>query len=151
VIFGTVGTHDAPFDRLVQALDNVAATLEEQVVIQTGSSKLQLRFASGIGLLTSHEFADLMRQARIIVTHGGDTILEAVDYGAAVVVVPRRRAFGEVIDDHQVELAEALAARRLVTWAEPEGLIDAINRARPTEARTNPDQLMNRVRSALRG
>ena len=68
MIFDTVGTHDVPFDRLVQALDNVAATLQEQVVIQTGSSNLQLRFAYGVGFVTSREFGGLMQQARIIVT-----------------------------------------------------------------------------------
>jgi len=149
VIFGTVGTHTASFDRLVRALDAVAGATSEPVVIQVGTSQHQLSAATGFATVTSREFSRFMQMARVIVTHGGDTVLEAIDLGVPVVLVPRRHAYGEHIDDHQVELAEALAARGLVTWAEPEGLAEAINLATPTEMRLNPVQLVNTVRTAL--
>jgi UDP-N-acetylglucosamine transferase subunit ALG13 len=149
VIFGTVGTHDAPFDRLISALDDVAANVSEDVIVQTGTSRLHLRSATGISFIKGGEFGRLMQEARVIVTHGGDTILEAIDTGAAVVVVPRRRQFHEHIDNHQAELAEALAARGLVTWTEPDDLDDAIRRATPTRARSNPVELADSIRSAM--
>ena len=113
MIFGTVGTHTAPFDRLVRALDDIARATSERVVVQTGSSRYTLRFAVGFALVSGGEFSQYMREARLIVTHGGDTVLEAIDLGKPVVVVPRRRSYGEHIDDHQVELTEALVARVL--------------------------------------
>ncbi len=39
MIFVTVGTHHQGFDRLVQAADELAAELDEQVVIQRGVTK----------------------------------------------------------------------------------------------------------------
>jgi UDP-N-acetylglucosamine transferase subunit ALG13 len=128
----------------------LAGATPEPVVIQMGSSQHQLRTATGFPAVTSQAFARFMQEARVIVTHGGDTVLEAIELGVPVVLVPRRQAYHEHIDDHQVELADALATRGLVTWSEPEGLDDAIKRAKPTDARPNPAQLVNSIRSALR-
>ena len=90
-----------------------------------------------------------MQEARIIVTHGGDTVLEAVSRAVPVVLVPRRQVYGECIDDHQVELAEALSARGIITWAEPDGLLDAVRRARPAVERPSPQRLVDTIRNAL--
>ena len=91
----------------------------------------------------------MMRDARVVVTHGGDTVLEAVALGLPVVLVPRRRAYHEHIDDHQVELAEALAQRGIVTWAEPDHLLAAVGRARPATQQPNVGQLVETIRDAL--
>jgi UDP-N-acetylglucosamine transferase subunit ALG13 len=149
VIFGTVGTHTAPFDRLVRALDELAGATAERVVIQMGPSDHRLRAATGFAVVASQEFTRYMEEARVIVTHCGDTVLEAVALGVPVVVVPRRHAYGEAIDDHQVELAQALAARGLVTWAEPEGLAAAVDRAVPATERPDASRLVENLRAAL--
>jgi beta-1,4-N-acetylglucosaminyltransferase len=150
VIFGTVGTHTAPFDRLVRALDALAAGTDEEVVVQWGASRYRPRAATGFAVASGERFDGFMRDARVIVTHGGDTVLEAIELGVPVIVVPRRQAYHEHIDDHQVELARALAARDLVTWSEPDGLAEAVARARPAAARANPGPLIDAVRSAIR-
>jgi UDP-N-acetylglucosamine transferase subunit ALG13 len=151
VIFGAVGTHSAPFDRLVRALDDIAGATSEEVVVQTGSSRYRLRFAIGFAVTSSAEFERHMREARLIVTHGGDTVLEAIELGKPVVVVPRRRSYREHIDDHQVELAEALARRGLVTVSEPSDLPTAIQRAGPVAVRSDPSRLIEAIRAALAG
>jgi UDP-N-acetylglucosamine transferase subunit ALG13 len=149
LIFGAVGTHTAPFDRLVRALDEVARATSEPVVVQTGASRYPLRFASGFATTGGDEFQRYMRRARIIVTHGGDTVLEGLDLGKAVVLVPRRHSHHEHIDDHQVELAEALGRRGVVTVSEPEDLLDAISRARAVAARSDARRLIEAIRAAL--
>ena len=46
-------------------------------------------------------------------------------------VMPRRRKYGELVDDHQVELTKALAAEgRVIPAYEPEDLPAAIEEAR---------------------
>ena len=149
MIFGAVGTHTAPFDRLVRALDRVASATPEHVVVQTGASRYPLRFASGFVATSGDEFQRYMRDARIIVTHGGDTVLEGLDLGKPVVLVPRRRCYHEHIDDHQVELAEALGRRGVVTVCEPDDLLDCIRRARAVAARPDSRQLTEAIRAAL--
>lgn len=118
MILGTVGTHTAAFDRLVRALDDYAAGTDEEVLIQIGSGSYEPRHASWFRMTTSEHMAALLARARVVVTHGGDSVLEALRLGKPVIVVPRQRRFGEHIDDHQVDLARALAAMDYVTGVE---------------------------------
>jgi UDP-N-acetylglucosamine transferase subunit ALG13 len=80
----------------------------------------------------AHEFAESLRQAEVIVTHGGaGTLREVLRLGKTPVVMPRRKRHGEHVDDHQLELVQAYAERDLVIPAyEREDLPGAIERAR---------------------
>jgi UDP-N-acetylglucosamine transferase subunit ALG13 len=65
------------------------------------------------------------------VTHAGvGSILSARRAGHVPLVVPRRRALGEHVDDHQVRFAAWMADRGQVVLAATEGdLHDALDRA----------------------
>ena len=57
--------------------------------------------------------AELVREARIVVTHAGvGSILLALTNGKRPFVVPRLRAFGETVDDHQLESSSTIRAGR---------------------------------------
>jgi UDP-N-acetylglucosamine transferase subunit ALG13 len=114
VIFATVGTHHQPFDRLVCAADRVALETEEPVVIQTGRSTVRPRHAQAFAYAPLAEIEAYMRAARVVVAHAGaGTVMTALRVARALVVVPRRRQYGEHVDDHQLELADAVAQRGL--------------------------------------
>lgn len=109
MIFVTVGTHFQGFERLVRAIDELAAHLDEPVVIQYGCSSYIPRHAEGFQWASSQRMEQLTRQARLVITHAAaGAIILALRFGKPVVVVPRRKAFGEQFDDHQEQLAEAL-------------------------------------------
>ena len=110
MIFVTVGLHPAGFDRLVQAADEMAALVQEEVVIQCGGTHYKPRFSEYFDFADEPEMQRWLSKARVVVTHGGaGSILNALQIGKALVVVPRLKRFGEAIDDHQLELAEALS------------------------------------------
>ena len=107
MIFVTVGTNEAPFDRLLDAVD--ALELDEELIVQHGSSLVHPEGALCVEALPLDELTALVRQARIVVTHAGvGTILTALANGKRAVVVPRLRCYGEAVDDHQVEFARRL-------------------------------------------
>lgn len=109
MIFVTVGTHNEGFDRLVRAADLAAETRSEKVVIQKGASSYAPRHAEFFDFASSAHVRALSEAARVIVTHAGaGSVLTSLETGAAVVVAPRLKAYGEHMDDHQLELAEAL-------------------------------------------
>ena len=119
LIFVTVGTHNKPFDRLIQAADHLAAESKERVIVQTGTSALPLMFAEGLAFFNKEEMDSYLELARIVVSHGGaGTILTVLKKEKPLVIVPRLKQFGEVSDDHQVELAEALHNKGLATLLE---------------------------------
>ena len=150
MIFVTVGTHNLHFDRLIVAADEYAATTDETVIVQYGVSKQQLHHAQGHAFLPITQMQEYCQQARVIVMHAGvGSVMTALEYPSRLVLVPRRHAFGEHIDDHQLELAEVLEHRGLVASlldVSAEALRQAIERAperKPGELRG--EELSNAV------
>jgi UDP-N-acetylglucosamine transferase subunit ALG13 len=123
-----VGTHEAPFDRLVRA----ASTLRgEPVVVQRGVSAVGPRNARCVDFLSLDAFDALMRSARVVVTHAGvGSVAAALAYGHRPVVVPRLRRLGEHVDDHQVHFARRLEKAGLVTLVEDVGRLSEVVAAR---------------------
>lgn len=113
MIFVTVGTHPAQFDRLLKELDSLAeqGKIKEEVFAQVGhtnyvpKSKL-IKTMDFIGL---DEFKRKIREASLVITHGGEgSIGEALQQETPMVIVPRLKKFGEHTNDHQLELTRAI-------------------------------------------
>ena len=109
MILVTVGTNHQGFNRLVEAMDHVAASLNEHVVIQRGSSSYEPQHAEHFKFTTSKKIEQLTQQARIVVAHAaaGSALVTLLNQ-KPLIVVPRLQQFGEHIDDHQLQLAKAL-------------------------------------------
>ena len=117
MIFATVGTHEDPFNRLLEALDRLKEQqiIQEDVRIQSGYSTYIPRFCQAEKMLAFDLVQAWMAEARIIITHGGPaTIMQALSHGKIPIVVPRQPAFKEHVDGHQVAFARRLRDRVLV-------------------------------------
>ena len=122
MILVTTGTNGVAFDRLLRAVD--AIETEEPMVVQHGPSSLRPRRATCVDYVSFDELVELVREARLVVSHGGvGSILVALTNEKRPLVVPRLARFGEVVDDHQLELARKLAGVGLVTLGEDVGLL----------------------------
>jgi UDP-N-acetylglucosamine transferase subunit ALG13 len=128
MIFVTVGTNEAPFDRLLRAVAGFHVT--EELVVQRGPSSVWLANASTVDFLPFEELVEHVRRARVVITHAGvGSVLVALGAGKRPVVVPRLKRFREAVDDHQLEFARRFASAGLVTLVEsPDDLGDAIAR-----------------------
>jgi UDP-N-acetylglucosamine transferase subunit ALG13 len=116
MIFATTGTCE-PFDRLLLAFDGL--DLEEELVVQHGISPVRPRGARCVDFLAYGDLVALVREARVVVTHGGvGSVLTALANGKRPIVVPRLAERGEAIDDHQVEFVRKLAAAGVVALVE---------------------------------
>lgn len=116
MILVTIGTSE-PFDRLLRALGSMG--LEEELVVQHGVSSLRVPRARCIDFVPFEELVSLIRSARVVVMHAGaGSVIAALATGKRPVVVPRRRAFGEAVDDHQVPFARRLHDAGLVVLVE---------------------------------
>ncbi len=111
MIFVTVGTQ-LPFPRLIQKMDALAGSLDEEIFAQTGPEPGDLKNLTPLTHLSPPEFAEKFTAARLIIAHAGiGTILSAKRYGKPVVLLPRKAALGEHRNDHQ--LATARQVERL--------------------------------------
>lgn len=113
MILVTVGTHPQGFERLVRAADELAASLDERVVIQYGASGYIPQRAEGFRFTAGQEMERLTAEARLVVTHAAaGAIILALQQGKPLVLVPRLKRYREHLDDHQTQLARALHDQR---------------------------------------
>lgn len=114
MIFVTVGTHEQPFDRLIQYIDGLKGdgTILEDVILQTGYSVYEPKRCKWARFFPYSAMETYIQDARIIVTHGGpSSFIPALQIGKIPVVVPRQKKFGEHVNDHQVKFCNAVAKR----------------------------------------
>ena len=111
MIFVSVGV--APyyeFGRVIKEMDRIAGEIDEKVVMQIGHTNYQPKNAEYFRFTSNEEIDELYKNARIIVSHSGaGSIITASRYGKPIIVVPRMRKYGEYWNDHQLEIADALA------------------------------------------
>ncbi|MDH7508576.1 MAG: PssE/Cps14G family polysaccharide biosynthesis glycosyltransferase [Methanomassiliicoccales archaeon] len=111
MIFVTVGTHNQGFERLIKKMDEIAGKIDQEVVMQIGSTDYEPKNAKWFKFIESEDdVLGYYEKADVIVAHAGaGTLLTALSLGKRVIVVPRLKKFEEHIDDQQIELAEALS------------------------------------------
>jgi UDP-N-acetylglucosamine transferase subunit ALG13 len=133
LVFVTVGTDVFPFDRLMGWLEawlRDGGSSKARVLVQSGSSKAPWG-AESVTFLPYAEMQAAMGRASAVVCHGaGPSILEVLEHRLVPIVVPRRRALGEAVDDHQVLFSERLASEGRARIAESsEGLGSLLDQA----------------------
>ena len=108
MIFLTVGTQ-FPLDRLVKAIDETIdqGLLDEEIWAQIGQSSYQPRnFKKSTDFLEKQLFDQWMEKASKVISHAGiGSITMALDAAKPLLVMPRLRRYGEVVNDHQVDIA----------------------------------------------
>ncbi len=148
MIFVTVGTHGDPMPRLIKALGELHA---DDLVVQYGSSPAPHTSVRAVGYMRFDEMLDCFEAADVVITHAGvGSILSATRAGHVPLVVPRSKRLGEHVDDHQIELTQALVERGAVraVW-NLEELAQAVASC-PARRRRSPPAADLPVHGALR-
>ena len=114
MIFVTVGTHEQPFNRLIQYIDNMKrdGKIQEEVVMQTGYCTYEPQYCTWSKLIPYKEMIEKVKEARIVITHGGPaSFVMPLQIGKTPIVVPRQYEFGEHVNNHQLEFANNVQRR----------------------------------------
>ena len=153
MIVVSVGTHEQHFDRLLRVVKELGGT--EELLVQYGPSSLPHGRGEWVDYLSFDELAEQVARARVFVCHAGvGSIVLARRHGLRPIVVPRKHAFGEHVDDHQLELSRRLAQAGIVTLVEDEKDLAAAvfathDAAAAGTSLAGPDALGAHVRAAL--
>jgi len=133
-VFVTVGT--TLFDALVRAVDSLEVKQEllkrgyTHLVIQMGRGSYTPTKSGGedgslaVDFFTfSSSIADYLRSASLVISHAGSgSIFETLRLGKPLIVVVNE----DLMDNHQIELAEELAERKHLYCARPQTLHQTI-------------------------
>lgn len=114
MIFVTVGTHEQQFNRLLKEMDRLVKNkiINEEVFIQTGYSDYKPKYCKSSKFLSYKEMDIKVKEAKIVITHGGPaSFIAPLQIGKTPIVVPRQLEFGEHVNNHQLEFANQVSER----------------------------------------
>lgn len=132
MIFVTVGTHEQPFNRLIKKIDELVANgdIKEKVIVQTGFSTYKPEHCEAHKMMSFDEMQQALKNARIVITHGGpSSFIEALQFGKVPIVVPRQEKYHEHVNNHQVEFTKLIAKRmnNIIPVYDVNDLLDTID------------------------
>lgn len=112
-----VGSQKFQFNRLLKKIDELVAkdVITDRVFAQTGASDYKPENYEYKDFLDREEFAKIMSECDIVITHGGTgAIIGAVKKGKKVIAIPRLAKYGEHVDDHQLQIIEQFKEQNLI-------------------------------------
>jgi len=142
--FVAVGNATQSFPRLLDGVARIASQLPQPVFVQYGAYYgFFCPACDAAAFISMDEFDRRVTEASLLIMHAGaGSIIHAMRSGKVPVVMPRKAALGEHVDDHQAELAHELhRLGSLVACEEPSLLLSAVQVAlRLQEARAGQDR-----------
>jgi UDP-N-acetylglucosamine transferase subunit ALG13 len=154
--FVSVGNATQSFTRLIDAVLQIAPHLPQPLVIQHGNSVFQRSGFISRPFMGMEEFCNYMSNAELLILHAGaGSVTQALQADKLPVVMPRRAKYGEIVDDHQLEFALAMArAGKVVLAEEPIHLMDAVGIAlkqQQTQALRKTTLMVDLISAVLSG
>lgn len=118
-LVASIGTYHEPFERFVVWLEQWSAAHDDvRVVLQHGTTR-PMQGGENHEMLPIEELLALYRSADVLLLQGGTGgIMDARHTGRLPIVVPRRPAAGEHVDDHQLLCTRELADLGLIHRAD---------------------------------
>lgn len=150
MIFVTVGSQKFQMDRLLRALEQLicAGVLKEEIIAQTGYCTYLPSNMKCTPFFDKTEMEEHLRSCSLLICHAGaGSIISGSQNGKKIIVVPRRKQYGEHVDDHQLELAQAFSQGGHVLVAEDTDRLEQMIRLSetwtPTPYRSNSEHFVN--------
>ncbi len=155
MIFLTVGTQ-FPFDRLVKAVDDAfdEGVISEEIFAQIGETSYKPHNFESVVSLEKKVFDKHLKKASGIISHAGvGTITIALNNEKPLLVMPRLKKYGEVVNDHQLAIARKFEefGHILVAYQE-EGLAKKIEQLKsfiPRQRKSNAKAVAARISEFL--
>lgn len=155
MIFLTVGTQ-FPFERLVKGVDQAfdGGLINEEIFAQIGKSSYKPRNFESVVSLEKKSFDKCLKEASSVISHAGmGTITMSLDNKKPLLVMPRSKKYGEVVNNHQVAIAKKFSELGHILVAyDVKDLPDGIRKLKnfvPKVRKANPEAVADRIRRFL--
>lgn len=113
MIFVTLGTQDKDFKRLLNYLEK--ANIQDEIIVQAGHTKFKSDTLKIYDYLDSEVFLDYLKNADLIITHGGvGNIMQALSYNKKVIACARLSKYHEHHNDHQVDIVDSFSLKNYI-------------------------------------
>ena len=158
MIFVSLGTQDKPFNRIIDYVislkENLKEIKSEKIIIQLGQTKLlksdieRIESLENIiiyDMLKPEKMKDIIKNSDIIITHAGvGTIMECLEMGKEIIVVPRKVENLEHVNNHQEEIAFEMEKKGFLTKVDTYEELENKIMMLVKDKDTNDDKSMNK-------
>jgi len=156
LIFVTVGTQDVPFDRLIRSVEKEIekGTIKEDVIVQCGCTKVKSKKMKMVNLMEMEEFKKTIKNASVVISHGGvGTIIDALNANKVVIVCPRLSKYKEHTNDHQLQIVKKFSEEGyIIPLKDPTKLAGALETAKifkPKKYQSNTKNMINLIENFI--
>ena len=150
MILVLLGTQDNSFHRLLDKIQELIdkKVIKEEVVVQAGRTKYQSKDMKIFSLVSQDKLRDLTEKADLVITHGGvGSIVMSLKMGKKVIAVPRLSAFGEHVNDHQIQIVDSFNKQGfLIGVIELDDLEKALEKAKTFKPKKFVSQTDNMIK-----
>ena len=151
-----LGTQNYSFNRLLEEVQKCInnGTITQEVIVQTGGTKFSSEQMKLFTLIPQDELDKLIQKADIIITHGGvGSIVNGVKNHKKVIAVPRLKKYGEVANDHQIQIIETFAKEGFIIGLhdvpELETALKNIENFEPKIFKSSTENIINIIRDFI--
>jgi len=131
VIVVLVGTNPYSFERLVKAVDDIAADGKKEFFVQLGNTPYEPHNCSFERFIDKPVLEEMMEVADVVICHGGfGSIRDGLAHGKPVIAVPRQQALGECMDRQEELVRELEDQGRILAVYDIAALEEAIEKAK---------------------
>lgn len=114
MIYVTLGTQKFQFDRILIKLDQLIETkvIKDEVIVQCIHHTYKPKNFRVFKLKPIEEVEQILQKSELVITHAGTgSLVQCIKYKKHTIIVPRLSAFGEHVDNHQIEIASVFEAK----------------------------------------
>ena len=157
MIFVCLGTNDKSFERLLVMVDEAIekGVIQEEVIAQCGCTKYSGKRIKTFNYCTIEEMNEYLKQASLIITHGGTgTIVQALKLHKKVIAVSRLGKYKEHENDHQIQIISQFVDTGYISGIidETTTLEEKLEEAKTFETKefvSNTENFLNYLRSVI--
>lgn len=117
MIFITLGNQNFQFERLLKKVENLIlkGIITDKVVAQVGYTRFKSKYIQSIDFLSKEDFINYIEKSDFVISHAGTgSIISCITRNKKVIVAPRLKKYQEHIDNHQLEILQAFASKKLI-------------------------------------
>lgn len=151
MILVTLGTQDKPFTRLLNLIQEQInfGNIKDKVIVQGGCTKFSSKDMEIFDLLDLNTFDKLIKEADIVITHGGvGSILTALKNNKKVIAVARLKKYNEHTNDHQTQIIDIMTKEGYILKYEDGDfakILKSIKTFKPKKYKSNTINIINAI------
>ena len=156
MILVLLGTQNKPFSRILKKVEKLKKDneIKDKVIAQIGSTNYHSDFIETFNYAPKEKILELIDEARIVITHGSvGTIIECLDKGKKVIVVPRLKKYKEHTNDHQIQITKEFAQKGyIVPLLNDSKLLDEIkniSKFKPNKYESNTEIFKEKIKNYI--